>query len=125
MRRKRMAKGVRGDMLGDSRLLDVMAKDLPRAHARQRRASRIQKQDALSPSLFELWAQLAKVNGHRPNGPPANRHQALLRAFAEHPDETFLERNVSNRKRDPFGDAQASPIRQFEQRAITEGHGLV
>src|SRR5687768_6246905 len=66
---ERVPQRVRTHVLRDAGLLDVMAEDLPRSHARERRAARVEEQDALPAAFLQLWPKLAQVDGNRPDRP--------------------------------------------------------
>src|SRR5690349_15608968 len=78
MRGEGVSQGVRRDMLRDAHSLHVTAKDLPRAHPRQRASACIEEENPLSFALLELRAELAQVDGNRPDGRPADRDETLL-----------------------------------------------
>src|SRR5512140_176667 len=120
-----MPERVRSHMLLDVRHLDVLAKNLPRTHARQRRASRVEEERALPSAALELRPELALVHGHSRDRAAADRHQSLLAPLAEHAHEPFVEQRVLDPERDPLGHAQSGAIRELEQCAIAKGERLV
>ena len=105
--------------------VDVLAKDLPRAHARERRAARVEKERALPRAALELRPELALIDGDRGDRTPPDRHEPLLASFAEHAHETLVEQRVLHAERDPLGDAQPRAVRELEQRAVAKGERLV
>src|SRR4051812_22010843 len=88
VRRERMPERMRGDVLGQTGLVDVMAQNLPCPHARQRRAAGIQKQDASALAAVEFWPQLAQVDRDGADGAPADRNESFLAPLSEDTHQT-------------------------------------
>src|SRR5678815_3276748 len=96
MRGEGMAKRVRGDVLGDVRLLHVAAQDLPGAHAGERAAARIEEENPLPLPLLQLRSELSQVNRGGADGGATDRHEPLLVALAEDAHEPFLEEKIAD-----------------------------
>src|ERR1041385_3976084 len=125
VRGKRMPQRVRGNGFGYSRLLDVLAKNLPRTHARERLTTGIEKQNAFASAFFKSRPELTDIGRNGPDRRSPDGDEPLLASFAEHPHQLFLEQHVAHAERDPFGYAKAGPIRELEHRPIAEGKRLV
>src|SRR5687768_10244530 len=107
VRRERVPQSVRGDVLRDPGPLDVLSKDLPRAHPREGLAAGVQQELALPMTTLEPRPKLAKVHGHCTNGAASHGDEALLAALPEDADDPFLEENVANAQLDPLGDSES------------------
>src|SRR5688500_4229937 len=115
-----MAKCVRRDVLRQAGPIDVPSENLPRAHARQWLATRVQKQRAASFPSLEPWAKLAQIYGERADSRPTNGNEPLLCPLAEHTHQGVLHHHVSRTDPDPLGDTQSCTVRKLEQRAVSK-----
>src|SRR3954463_12980843 len=121
MRRERVPQGVRADVLLDPRALYVPTEDLPRAHARERFATRVEEEYPLPFTLLELRAQLAHVRRHRSNRRAPDRDEPLLAPLPKHAHEHVVEQHVAHTDRDPFRYTEAGSVRKLQHRAIAKG----
>src|SRR3989442_4903394 len=125
VRRERVPEGVRRSPLrqpgGAGRSLD----DAPRAPPRRGRAVAVETPKPASLPFAEAWEDLAAVQRHRPERPPAHRHDALLRALPEHAGEPILVQDVLQLQPHELGHTRASGIREFEQCAVADPERLV
>ena len=78
VRREGVTQRVRRDGLRDAGLIDVLAENLPGAHAREWLAARVQKENSLPLSLLERRAELAQVDRDRADRLSADRNEPLL-----------------------------------------------
>src|SRR5450432_2480645 len=125
MRREGVAKRVWRDVLLDVGDRDVLAQYFPRAHARERGASSVQKERALPSTALEPRPQFALIDRDRRDRATADRHEALLASLAEHAHETLIEQSVLHAERDPLGYPEPCTVRELEERAIVKGERLV
>src|SRR6478752_5120798 len=96
-----VAEGVRGNRLRDAGAVDVAAEDFPCAHACERLAAGVEKQDTLPLALLQAWAKLADVGGNRADRRASDGDEPFLAAFAEDANEFFLENEIAHTKGDP------------------------
>src|SRR6266550_1827981 len=96
MRGKRMTKRVRRNAFRDSRLQDILAKNFPRAHPRQRLSSGVQKKNSLPFTVLDSRPQLACINRDRTNGTATDRHDTLLSALSENANEMLVHQHVAH-----------------------------
>ena len=125
VRRERVAQRVGRNALHYARPLSAPLDDAPGAHARERPATRIEEQLALRIALVERGPDLTRVERDRPQGPPADRYEALLGPLAEHADQRVVVPHVAHRERDQFAHSHAGGVRHLEQGAVTPGQALV
>src|ERR1700680_2599770 len=125
MCRERMAQRVGRHRFRDSNLGRVLAKDLPRAHARQRLSSGVEEQDSLSLALLQLWTELAQIDRDCADRAAADRNQALLGAFAEYAHQVVLKHHVANAERNPFRNPESGTIGKLQHRPVAKRQGLV
>src|SRR4029077_18335550 len=120
---ERMTEGVGRNGLRDSDLINVLTKNLPRTHAGERAAARIQKESSLSLALLQLRAKLAQIDRDRADRSAPNWNEALLCALAEYPHDVVGKHDVANPERNPFRDAESRPICELEHCAVAEREG--
>src|SRR6266550_8434204 len=125
MRRERMPQRVGRDGLGDSRLVDVFAQDLPGAHSRERLAAGIEEQHTLPFALLQLGTQLAQVDCRRADRATTDWNEPLLGSLAEDAHEMILEHPVADIERDPLGHAQAGTVSELQHRPVPKRQRLV
>src|SRR4051812_25782293 len=98
----------------------VFAKNLPRAHSRQRLTARVQKKDSFSRSFFQLRTKLAQVDCRGADCFASDGHETLLRTLTENPDQVVLQHHVAYRKGDPFRYSKPRAVRKLQHCAITK-----
>src|SRR5216683_2628096 len=125
VRRERVPEGVRRYPLRQPGEAGRSLDDAPRAHPRQGRAAGVEKHQPASLPLVEAGADLAGVQRHRPERPPAHRHDALLRTLPENAGEAILVQDVLQLQAHELGHPRAGGIREFEQCAVADRERLV
>src|SRR5438034_3281555 len=87
---ERMSQRVRRDVFRDPGTLHILRENLPRSHARQRRAASVEKQRASPRAWLQLRPELAHVDRKGAYRATSDGHQALLAALAEDAHEALV-----------------------------------
>src|SRR5687768_7470903 len=128
MRCEGMTEGMGVHALGDAAALDILLQDLPRPHAGERLAPRVQKERLAATTAGgrkEPWSQLACIYGESGDGAAADWHQPLLASLSKDANQALFEHDVARADADPFGYAQSRPVRELEHRAVSEIQRIV
>ncbi len=122
--RTRVAQYMRGQTVAETDLVSVKTDDSPCPLTTQPAATLIEKDGirvvTASPTLRLHGA--ASAGGHPlvqcDRRVSADRDDALLAPLAQHPGETIVQVDVTEREPDEFGDSHASAVKRLENRPI-------
>src|SRR2546423_8023296 len=125
VRRKRVAQRVRRHALGEAGTPRVGFDDAPRTDARERRASRVQEQDAATFAAIQIGPYAFDVHRDFADGAPADGHEPFLAALSEYACHDLFEKQILQLHTDELRDAHAGGICELQQRVIANGQRLI
>jgi hypothetical protein len=102
-----------------ARFLSQFPEDQEGAGAGQRPASGVQKELRAVPRI-EVRAAAGEVTQKCLGGVSADRHDALLAAFPDHPNEPVVEVDAGFVEPDRLGDAEPRAVEQLDERLVAQ-----
>ena len=121
VRRKTVSQGVGCDVFGDSSMACVLLDEMPNRLATEWTAARGQKHfGAIAAILADQGTRLLKIALYPADRLFADRHDPLLAAFADSPQESGFKINFAQCQFRSLADAQARCIHQFEHGFVTQ-----
>jgi len=119
--RKTVPQGVGCDVFGDSSMARVLLDEVPNRLATEWTAAPGQEHfGAIAVVLANQWTRLLKIALYPADRLFADRHDPLLAAFADSPQESGFEIDFAQCQFRSLADAQARCIHQFKHGFVTQ-----
>ena len=111
VRGERVAKRMGRRLLRDTHPLDAFSKHVPRAHARERLARRVQEDHAFPVLFSSLGRESCRYVA---SAPMIERPTAPGAPLPEEPHQLVVHQRIALAQSDPLGDAQADSVGLLE-----------